>query len=178
MSEPTCRACWKENGVLVKAVRILPGGNAACQVHYESWLRAQHSPSPSPSPSAPAVTTTNAPITPQASLEVNFQEKPREDEEEKPVPLKRTDVNWTAAQKDYDAGMKAPKIAEKYGVHVSSVYLHLKKNKMKPGRVAPAQPVVSAPAQSSNGSNGFLATLKAKRDALNTVIEIIEREGL
>jgi hypothetical protein len=172
MSEPTCRACWKESGVLVKAVRILPGGNAACQVHYEAWLRAQHS------PSAPAVTTTNAPITPQPSLEVKVQEKPREDEEEKPVPLKRTDVDWTAAQKDYDAGMKAPKIAEKYGVHVSSVYLHLKKNKTKRGRVATAQPVVSAPAHSSNGSNGFLATLKAKRDALNTVIEIIEREGL
>lgn len=40
----------------------------------------------------------------------------------------RTDVDWKAVQRDYEAGLGAKNTAKKYNIHVSSVYLHAKKN--------------------------------------------------
>jgi hypothetical protein len=103
-------------------------------------------------------------------------------------------------QREYDAGSRAPELAEKYGVHVSSIYLLLKKDKESAGGAtksarakdaskrggfnkdgspaANGSAAANSPTSVSSGAGGVisatLANLRAQRSEIDRAIAALE----
>jgi len=53
---------------------------------------------------------------------------PSAPQEESTMPKARTDVDWSRISREKAAGESARSLTKKYGVHVSSIYLHAQGN--------------------------------------------------
>lgn len=110
-------------------------------------------------------------------------------QEVKEMPKIRADVDWDEVRAQRAAGISATELAEKFGVHVSSVYLHMKPNGTKPagggkarrspkaGRRASSPTSVSSPdggSRSSGVIGDTLARLRRERDRIDKAIAALE----
>ena len=183
MMDPICIEC-KKQGVIRKAHRRNPD---LCNDHYLKSM--QVSPQQAFAPIAGIAIKNlrtddldNLKDSPSPLIKLKNSEAPPAKQEEKQMPVPRTDVDWAQVQKDYDAGLGAQNIAKKYGVHVSSVYLHVKKSvrptlaerekqaeapKRKPGRPAPAS-------HTGGGYDQVIADLRMKAQKLNEIADQLE----
>jgi hypothetical protein len=110
-------------------------------------------------------------------------------QEVKRMPKVRTDVDWDEVRSQKLAGASATELAEKFGVHVSSIYLHVKPNGTKPagggksgrtpkpGRPA-SSPISLSSANGGSSSSGVigdtLARLRQERDRIEKAITALE----
>ena len=177
MIEPNCTECEKQ-GVIRKAHRIV-GRAGLCNDHYlkASQVSAQVAHAPVNGPRTNLLRPWETPG--EATIPEAKPAAPAK-EEDKQMPVARTDVDWDAVRKEYQAGAGAANIAEKYGVHVSSVYMHVKGLSKKPAASAAKAPRVAkangAPPAKHTGSayDQVITELRHKRDVLNQVIEQLE----
>lgn len=97
---------------------------------------------------------------------------------------RKLEIDWDEVRRGYQAGISAPDLAKKYGVHVSSIYNHTKDGDRHAGGVStPDQPRPAKPggrfkkpvAFPSVDTSIILAALRSRRDALTSAIEAIER---
>jgi hypothetical protein len=172
MTEPNCTDCEKQ-GVIRKAHRRDPN---LCNEHFlklnQVSAQVAHAPLNGPRTNLLRPWETPAPKIPEAKPATPAKE-------EEPVPLARTDVDWGKVQTDYEAGLSAQNIAKKYGVHVSSVYLHVKKSARKTPpakRATPTKDIVSKDLRKHTGSgyDQVIADLRAKAQKLSEIADQLE----
>lgn len=87
----------------------------------------------------------------------------------------KANVDWSAVTQEKAAGASAVELSRKYGVHVSSIYLHTK----GPARVGRGKTPTSARAAVPVRGNlvstpDLIAQLKKHRDALTEAITALE----
>lgn len=209
MMDPMCKPCEKD-GVLRKALRIVPKVGPVCHDHFTQWQRGQiPSAEPAPKPALADITTIATKLHADGlgqeevkSALVNlgygalsvvsavkglFTQPAAPAKQEEKMPKPRTDVDWDQLRKEYQAGTSAADLAEKFGVHVSSVYMHVKgaakkprptltelargngnsETPKKPGRPAPA-------AHTRGGYDQVISDLRAKAQKLNDIADQLE----
>jgi hypothetical protein len=175
MMDPICIEC-KKQGVIRKAHRTKPD---LCNDHYLKSV--QVSPQVAHAPVKGPTTNLLRPWeTPGEDSGISIA--PAAPAEEKEMPKSRTDVDWDGVKKEYQGGASASELAEKYGIHVSSVYLHVKGATRKAnGNPAQAKRAKAAKINGVHGTqagqaiNQLLPELRARRDKLSAVIESLEQ---
>jgi hypothetical protein len=95
---------------------------------------------------------------------------------------KRVVVDWTAVQRDRDAGVPVADLVKKYGVSNPVIYVRTHGNGKRAQRRPTDRPKKNSLAKGrmnhGGGFNGLLsdelASLRQKRDALTEIIELME----
>lgn len=85
------------------------------------------------------------------------------------------EVDWEAVRREKRSGTPAAELAKKYGVHVSSIYAHVKNGNGHAGG-ARRHPGTNGLANASGdvSTADLLAALHKRRDALSAAIEALE----
>lgn len=106
MPDSLCAPC-KVRGIEVVAMRLVPEGSINVPKCNSCWRN-------------------KVPLA-LSEAEKSIRAATRQDPTEEAKPMARkSNVDWSAAQRDRDGGMSVAEIAKRLGVHVSHVYTHTK----------------------------------------------------